>query len=140
MSQVHQGAIAHPIPVRRNQRFAAFAAIAMSLAAMGVATALIVTSVSFKPAGSAPTGSRDLVDGWMAGAMAARAAQLERLQDGYFPGLVSARRVGDPVDGAFAGLIAALGSVNLVDGSIPAVWPETQSADLTDGWEASLLP
>lgn len=140
MSQVHKSAIAQPIPVRRNQRFAEFGAVAIALAATGIATVLIVTSLSYTPAGPATTGQGDLVDGWMPAAAAAQAAHLQRVQDGFFPGLVGARNGGDPVDGYLAGLIAARGSADLVDGWMPAFSSATGSQDLTDGWEASLLP
>ena len=140
MSQVHKSAIAQPIPVRRNQRFADFATVAIALAATGVATFLIVTSLSSTAAGPAATAQGDLVDGWMPAAAAAQTAHLQQVQDGFLPGLVGARAGGDPVDGYLAGLIAARGSADLVDGWMPGFSGATQSQDLTDGWESSLLP
>ena len=139
MSQVHKSAIAQPIPVRRNQRFAGFATVAIALAATGVATFLIMTSLSSAPAGPAPSAQGDLVDGWMPAAAAARAAYLERVQDGYFPGLIAARQADAPVDGYLAGLIAARGSAELVDGWMPAFRAGTAGSGPVDGWEASLL-
>jgi len=140
MSQVHKSAIAQPIPARRNQRLADFAAVVIALAATGVATVGILTSLSSAPAGHAETAQVDLVDGWMPAAAAAQSAHLQRVQDGFIPGLVGARAGGDPVDGYLAGLIAARGGADLVDGWMPAFSSATESQQPIDGWESSLLP
>lgn len=140
MSQVHKSAIAQPIRVQRNHRMAEFAAGVLAIAATGVASFLILTSLSSAPAGQAAAGRGDLVDGWMPAAAAAQAAHLQRVQDGFFPGLVGARGGGDPVDGYLAGLVAGRSTADLVDGWMPAFSGANRTADLTDGWEASLVP
>jgi len=140
MSQVHKSAIAQPIRVQRNQRLADFAAVVIAVAATGIASILILTSLTSAPAGQAASGRGDLVDGWMPAAAAAQAAHLQSVQDGFFPGLIGARSGGDPVDGYLAGLVAARDSGDLIDGWMPAFGGATRSSDPTDGWEASLLP
>jgi hypothetical protein len=119
MSQVHRSVIAPPLvahgrqAIRRSEFFVAIVATAVLIAAF------IVTSIAAAPATIRGGGGGDLVDGWMPVAGSARAAQLDRTQDGYLPGLLSGR-------------------TELVDGWLPSVAGVPGADDPRDGWEAGL--
>jgi hypothetical protein len=117
MSQVHRSAIARPL-VGHGRPFVLGAIFFASvLAAAILSAALIFTSMTAAPA-TIRGGGGDLVDGWMSAAGSARAAQLDRTQDGYLPGLLSARP-------------------ELVDGWMPE-FAGAGAEDPRDGWEARL--
>lgn len=120
MSQVHS-TTTRPVPIEGNRLFigaAVFAATIVLATAAGLAIFSIPAAAPTAPSAQ----QEDAVDGW-APAMADRsAATLERIQDGYLPGLLATRRSGDAVDGYLPGLLSG-----------------RNTADAVDGWESSLI-
>ena len=136
MSQVHKSTIGQPIRVGQL-RYAAAATLAASITAAVVAGVFIFGSLASAPAAVRTPQYGQFVDGWMPAAVGARVAQLQAVQDGYLPGLMSARQDGDPVDGYFPALTAARGG-DPTDGWMPGLTGRGPGTDLRDGWEASL--
>jgi hypothetical protein len=115
--------ITKPIEAARHSpAFALYATLFMVVAVMSLA--LILAPSPTTPTVTAPTvASGDVVDGWEAGFLSAAAARLERVQDGYLPGLLAGHLQRD-----------------IVDGWMPAFFASASATDIRDGWEASLLP
>ena len=137
MSQVHRTAIAQPARVERSHQYIA-AAVAMTVVATVVVGAFIFRSATAPSAISIPAAHQELVDGWLPAANAAGAARLDRVQDGYLPGLINARQGGDLVDGYLPGLINARQGGDLVDGYFGGLVAARNTGDLVDGWESAL--
>jgi hypothetical protein len=105
--------------VGHGRPFVLGAVLFVSIVAAAILGAvLIFTSMTADPATIRGSGGGDLVDGWTSAAGSARAAQLDRTQDGYLPGLLSARP-------------------ELVDGWMPE-FAGAAAGDPRDGWEAGL--
>jgi hypothetical protein len=123
MSQVNKTTLAPPIPVKQQQRYAAFVAVAVGITVAAVAGGLIVTSLTSAPADIRTAQHVKLVDGSMS---AARAAHLGSLHGGYVPSAIAGSMSGVLVDGYLPGLIAAQSSEDM------------RASDLRDGWESAL--
>lgn len=130
MTQVTKSTIARPIPATQSRRYAAFVAFTAGIIAAAVGGVFIVTSLTAAPTAVRTPQHQDLVDGWMPAVIAAEAARLAQLEDGYLPGLLAARDSGDPVDGYLSGLLAAH---DLGDAGNPG-----DDGIAVDGWESGL--
>jgi hypothetical protein len=117
VSQVNRSIVAQPIPLTEHpQRHATAVGIVAAFSAAVIAAVFVVSTMTSAPATTAPTmptAHGDLVDGWMPAVVAAQAAHLSRVQDGYLPGLVASRGGGDPVDGYLPGLLAGRATEDL---------------------------
>ena len=125
MSQITKSAQANP---RTSDEFYGRAITAtLALAAALIVVAYLLTRPATTPAGAA--GARDLTDGFLPGAVAARAAaqirDAQSLTGGWEARLVQpmVTRQGAVRDGWEAGLLP----------------PVTPTTDVRDGWESSLI-
>jgi hypothetical protein len=122
MALVNKGTIRRPLEGARNHPiFAIYAALLVAAAA--VSLAMIVAAPAAPLLTSAPSrSSATAVDGWEAGISAPATTRLERVQDGYFPGVIAAN---PPTDA--------------VDGWVLAVFGGAGTGEARDGWESSLI-
>jgi hypothetical protein len=139
VSQIRRSTIAQPVRVERGNPHIGAAILAMAMVAALMGGIVILRSSTTTPAVTIPAAHQQLVDGWLPAANAAGAARLERVQDGYLPGLVNPRQGSDLADGYLGGLIAARTTGDLVDGWMPAFSGRGQGVDLRDGWESALM-
>jgi hypothetical protein len=93
-----------PVPIERNRLLTGAAVFVVAIVA-ATAAGLAIMSAPATTLTAPSTQQQDAVDGW-APAMADRsAARLARIQDGYLPGLLGARKTGDAVDGWESSLV-----------------------------------
>lgn len=123
MALVDRNTITKPIQAaRQSPEFALYATLFIVVAVMSLAL-ILAPSVTTSPTSAPSVSSGNVVDGWEAGMLSAAAARLDRVQDGYFPGLMAANPPRD-----------------IVDGWMPALLAGASATDIRDGWEPSLLP
>lgn len=123
MALVDRNTITKPIEAARHSpEFALYATLFIVVAVMSLAL-ILAPSPTTAPATAPTVSSGNVVDGWEAGVLSAAAARLDRVQDGYLPGLMAANPPRD-----------------IVDGWMPAFLAGASASDIRDGWEAYLIP